>query len=197
MITLAFDTETTGLPSKEGWKIPTHESWPDTLQFGMVVLENRYPIFELGCLLDNPVMPIEQGAFEVHGISGDMCAAWGVPKDDFINQMTMWMGRADRLVAHNAGFDRNVIGALLRRRNSGVNPFADKSIICTMQSSMAICKIPGKFGSYKWPSLAEAYRILVNKDGFRDAHNALADVWACIEILWKLEAGGVNLVGPR
>ena len=63
-----------------------------------------------------------------------------------------------------------------------------------MMSLVDELKIPGRFGKqYKWPSLDESYRALVNPEGFTGAHDAMVDVMACAEVLWAAEDRGVNL----
>ena len=57
---------------------------------------------------------------------------------------------------------------------------------CTMLNTVEIVKIPGRKG-YKWPKLDEAYRILVDPDGFEGAHDALADVKACRKVFYNLK----------
>lgn len=193
VITTVFDTETTGLPTD--WKSDhTHPGWPEIVQFGMVVFDDRYPVFELGCLLSNPAMEIEQEAQNVHGIDVSMLMKWGIDRGETLHRVVDWMEKSNRLVAHNAGFDKKVLKAGIHRNPRVLpDPFMGRPTLCTMKSSMAICKIPGNHGTYKWPKLSEAYASIVDKSGFQDAHNALADVWACARILFKLEDGGVKL----
>ncbi len=50
------------------------------------------------------------------------------------------------------------------------------------------------FQKKKWPKLQEAYKALVNSDGFTGAHSADADAKACLEILRALEKKGAKLV---
>lgn len=68
-----------------------------------------------------------------------------------------------------------------------------------MHSTTRILCLPqpsGRKGN-KWPKLTEAYEGLVNPAGFGGAHNALADVNACAEILWKLEDTGAMLYNEK
>jgi DNA polymerase III epsilon subunit-like protein len=66
-----------------------------------------------------------------------------------------------------------------------------KPVICTMKKATPILKLPKKnnYGKdpYKWPTLDETYRALVNPDGFGGAHRALNDVVACRQIMLALE----------
>lgn len=60
-----------------------------------------------------------------------------------------------------------------------------KPCSCIMLASAPVCKIEGKFDKYKWPSLLEAYNILIGKD-IKDAHRAHSDTNMASEILIKL-----------
>ena len=62
--------------------------------------------------------------------------------------------------------------------------------VCTMKSSVD----PGGPRGRKWPKLQEAYKALVNSDGFAGAHSADADAKACLDILCALERKGAKLV---
>ncbi len=54
-----------------------------------------------------------------------------------------------------------------------------------MLGSMNFCKIPGRFGNYKWPTLSELHIKLFGKD-FENAHDALADITATADCFWEL-----------
>jgi len=97
--------------------------------------------------------------------------------------------------------------------------FSSKRHICTMMESVNVCKLPPKFRtnkptssskggagtgppSYKWPSLAEAYGFVTNTNGkqgaLENAHDALADSEACLEIFrYLVEHGHVSMEPER
>jgi len=54
-----------------------------------------------------------------------------------------------------------------------------------MQESTYFCKLPGKGGRYKWPTLTELHIKLFGTK-FEDAHDALADTTACAKCFFKL-----------
>lgn len=195
VITLVFDTETNDMIN---FKAPHDDpSQPDLMQLGFTVYDGTYPIYELGSLIHHTGLIKERrravapGAYNAHHITWEMCDLYGYDPVYIANEFRNWAARADRLAAHNAQFDRKVMRALFARYEIG-QTFLNKPMICTMHSSTKICNIPGKYGA-KWPTLKEAYEILVDKNGFRDAHNAPADSRACAEILFALDQREVSL----
>ena len=92
------------------------------------------------------------------------------------------------LIAHNINFDRPVVATLLHRCGApleDISTFRNLSGRCTMLESTSICKIPARRGGYKWPKLCEAYKHFTGQE-MQNAHDALADVRACIEIFKSL-----------
>jgi DNA polymerase III epsilon subunit-like protein len=54
-----------------------------------------------------------------------------------------------------------------------------------MKATTSICKLPGKYGDYKWPKLQESHLHFFGKE-FEGAHDAMADVRACAAVYWAL-----------
>jgi len=55
-----------------------------------------------------------------------------------------------------------------------------------MKSSTKYCKLPHKYGGFKWPNLQELHLKLF-KSEFEEAHNAFADVKACAKCFFELK----------
>jgi DNA polymerase III epsilon subunit-like protein len=53
-------------------------------------------------------------------------------------------------------------------------------------------KLPGKYGRYKWPKLAELHQVLFGEP-FEGAHGALADARACMRCYFRLTELGVAM----
>lgn len=178
---LVFDTETTGFPMNRPWEDPAQ---PVAVQLAAKLYDHEFQLVAtLYTLLDFEV-PVPEGAFRVHGISQERCAAYGmVPRIGlmaFFNLLTM----AQVLVGHNVEFDIKILKACAGRlgMEEGIKALDQIQTYCTMKQSTDICQIPNKWGKWKWPTLAEAYKVLVDEDGFEEAHNALAD----LEATWEL-----------
>jgi DNA polymerase-3 subunit epsilon len=191
---LIFDTETTGMVQ---WKLPPeHASQPDLIQLGMLLVETQdwEPRARHSMLVQLPDgVTIEPGAREAHGISEEDCNRFGVQAMvacSLFNQLCM---RADVIVAHNMSFDQSIMLTALHRLGNKPNRFDGKRLICTKDESTDVLKLPGKFNSYKWPTLAEAYGYFSGKD-IEGAHDALVDTEACLVVFRGLVELGVIVV---
>ena len=195
MKALIFDTETTGMVQFR--QPPEHESQPDLIQLGMLLVdcgdwEPRARHSLLVQLADG--VSIDPGAKEAHGISEEDCARYGVSPVvacSLFNQVCM---QADIIVAHNLSFDASIMKTALFRIGKKPHRFDGRQQICTKEVSTDVLKLPGKYG-YKWPTLAEAYRHYTGEE-IVGAHDALVDTEACLAVFRGLaQAGVVELRG--
>ena len=188
MISLIFDTETTGMAL---WK-PSVE---DPKQPGIVEIawelycdEREEVMTSFSSLIDCGI-PISEGATKVHGISDADVGLYGMPIAMMIPVFLNAVQLADRIVCHNVSFDELLIRIELHRLDIDPAEFNSIGAFCTMKAATPILKLPGNYG-HKWPTLKEAYCELVNKDGFEGAHRALFDVVACRAVMIALDNDG-------
>lgn len=185
---LAFDTETTGIGN---FKLPpTDHTQPEMVQLAASLYDEcGYSYHELNVLVA-PDRPVEPKAAEVHGLTNEMLERCGIPRRSALSMFHALLKRADVLVAHNINFDTRVLQAAYYRENVDSQLFLGKTRYCTMLESVPICKLPHRSrpGQWKWPSLDEAYRHLVDPNGFGDAHDAMVDVRACSAVHRQLMA---------
>lgn len=194
MKALIFDTETTGMVVREC--PPEDPKQPDLLQLGMLLVETEdwTPRARHSMLVKLPEgASIEEGARKAHGISEEDCRRYGVPlmvAGSLFNQLCM---QADMIVAHNMAFDRSIMQTALHRLGGKPDRMAGIRLFCTMEESTEILKLPGRFDSYKWPSLAEAYRHFAQRE-LEGAHDALVDTEACLTVFRALVDRGAVLL---
>lgn len=191
MRALIFDTETTGMVE---WRLPPeHASQPHLIQLGMLLVDTddwraraRHSM-----LVKLPGgQKIDPGAKQAHGISEEDCAFYGVPlmvAASLFNQVCI---QADLIVAHNMSFDQSVMLTALHRLGGKPSRMEGKRLVCTKEESTDVLKLPGKYDSYKWPTLAEAYRYFAGED-LVGAHDALVDTEACLRIFRGLVDLGI------
>ena len=177
---LVLDTETTGIDPKQGHRI---------IEIGAIELVNHVPTGESYHVYINPEREVEQGAFEVHGLSTEFLADYpnfaGIV-DGFLE----FVGDAV-LVIHNARFDMGFINAELKRLGRPEIPMEQSIDTLTM----ARRKYPGAQASLD--ALCRRFEI---DNGHRDLHGALVDADLLASVYLELIGGrqpGLELAGQE
>lgn len=203
MISLVFDTETTGAATRDD---PTDEKTSKPVQLFAAMFEhdpdvdyfvtrddgqkflNLRPIQMLNTLVYLPEgLEIHPKAQEVHGISAERSRQFGASPDFVSGILADWMDAADMLVAHNINFDRKIVAHMFHQ--SGVDPkIVNKPRhFCTMEYLKPIMQMtPRYYGDWKMPKLIEAYRYLFQRDFDGPAHDASVDSLACADIYFEI-----------
>jgi DNA polymerase III epsilon subunit-like protein len=192
-VLLFFDTETTGLPSRDRKVRADPLSWPRLVELGWVLMSHDGIILEEQTLLIKPEgFEIPQEATEIHGISNQEANEMGIPVHDAIVRFCVSARKADLLVAHNLSYDsRILLTELIRMGKRDLLPSLEGT--CTMRSSARFCGIPGRFGKgFKWPSLPGLYHKLYDRTP-ESAHRALVDAKTCAACYFELIRRGVTM----
>jgi len=187
-VTLFYDTETSGFPTKQDWK---HPSQPHCIQLGWV-LSTQDEIFSQGNILIKPTMAkweMHSGAENVHGISKAEVMRDGIPAKSAVSMFAALAKKSSLRVCHNTKFDQKIITILFRRAGVATNEFWTDTY-CTMLETVDICNIPGKYDKPKWPKLQELHNFLFGCN-FTDAHDALADTLAMRRCYYELKLRGL------
>jgi len=186
---IVFDTETTGLPSPQ----LTLAEQPYICQFGALLIEcdmtaRRLIEVERVDQLIRPLAPIPMECTRIHGITDDMVA--GSPTfAEYVDQLIMLFHKADVAVAHNLSFDQSIIEYELERLGRS-KKFLPEQLFDTMVSTKHLCRLPGRHGNYKSPTLMELHEFLFQRE-FAGAHNAMEDVLATARCMQELLKRGV------
>jgi len=186
---LFFDTETTGLPKNWNAPITNLDNWPRLVQLAWLVCNEKGQTYLAEQYIVKPddfIIPEESS--KVHGITTEQAIKEGHHIEPILKLFKASIEASDMLVAHNISFDEKVMGAEFLRADIESQLF-DKPRICTMQSSVNYCAIPGPHG-LKWPKLSELHIKLFGKD-FEDAHDAFVDTSACARCFFVLAEKGI------
>jgi DNA polymerase III subunit epsilon len=180
---LAFDTETTGL-----WqygKPATHPSQPRCVQLGAILAEDNGLVRgEINLIIKPDGWTIPKEASDVHGITTEIAEQFGVPIVLALNLFNRFSIMADTLIAHNYSYDDGVLKGEFARIDREPE-FVKKNNFCTMKASTDIVAIKGPRGN-KWPKLQEIHKFLFGEE-FEGAHDAMADVRACLRVFFELK----------
>lgn len=182
---LFFDVETTGFPKK--WNRPHTDTfnWPRMVQIAWLLYDEKRNLLEDKDFIIKPdgyEIPYE--AERIHKISTDKAREEGHDLKEVLEQFADVLKRAEYVIAHNMNFDANVLGAEFYRKGIDSLLFQSERY-CTMQESTYFCKLPGKGGRYKWPTLTELHVALFG-ERFQGAHHAKVDTKACARCFFKL-----------
>jgi DNA polymerase III epsilon subunit-like protein len=226
-----FDTETTGLPERTAkwgtyWDYKMNDKYESSriVSIAWASIHN----FDKNNITDTNTNEIHhhlrypEGFTEIptthiHGISLQETLTQGLPFGLILSNhdLAIALIEADYIIAHNVGFDYNVLmNELYRIVSKNDPPFYNSllikekanlcmehledlnnmgHIICTGQLSTKICKIEfptknvylGSKKNYKMPKLIELYNYYYGCD-FENAHSAEGDVKALIACLAKM-----------
>ncbi len=181
---LFFDTETSGFINKNLPANHPKQSW--IMQLAIILGDKNNIYTELSTLISSDGRKCHPSAQKIHGISVEKCDDGGLLEKDLSDLIFQLFKTADLHVAHNISFDMNFIDQYLERNGYSIESFSKIPIFCTMKSSTDLCKLPGKFGKFKWPKLTELYQFLFNEE-FSGAHSAMKDVRATRRCYYKLK----------
>lgn len=164
MTVLVFDTETTGLESRDNnllaisWQLirlkRSRGAWSH------VVLEKKSVYFDWP---DEDRVTYE--AINVNGLTKGRLAELGtVPRTEGLSLFMDALERAGAVVAHNLYFDKGFVREEIKREGLGPVGFPDG--FCTMREMMEWCAIPQYEDGYSLPSLGMlAYCLKVDSTG--------------------------------
>lgn len=178
---IVLDTETTGLEPSQGHRI---------IEIGAVELVNRKLTGKHFHKYVNPERDVDDGAFEVHGLSRDFLA----DKPVFAAVMEELIAFIDgaELIIHNAGFDVGFLDhefSLLRSNSATPDNVAT---LCEITDSLALArhKHPGQKNNLD----ALCRRYLVDNSS-RTLHGALLDAEILADVYLLMTGGQTGLFG--
>lgn len=174
---IVLDTETTGLEYKLGHRI---------IEIGCVELRNRRKTERYFHQYINPQREIDDGAFEVHGISNDFLS----DKPTFTNVVRDFIDfiRDAELIIHNAPFDIGFINNELEQLGEEWGKVED---YCTITDTLVMARErhPGQKNSLN--ALCQRYAI---DNSQREQHGALLDAQILVDVYLAMTGGQATLV---
>ena len=177
---IVLDTETTGLDPKLGHRI---------VEIGAIELINHIPTDNIYHCYINPERDVDQGAFEVHGLSTQFLSQFET-FGNVVDEFNAFI-KGDPLIIHNAPFDIGFLNSELSA--IGRNAIDENRIIDTLP--MARQKFPG--AQVNLNALCRKYNI---DNSHRDLHGALVDADLLASVYLELIGGkqpGLQLATER
>lgn len=181
-MSLIFDTETTGLPDFKGLEYGKYPDFRDLKRYDSsrllsicwMLLDNNRVVSCNYALITPSGFNIDEKsrAFEINGISNEEIAKYGEDFEAVMRRFLLDLDKADVIVAHNLRFDKNILASEMVRNGDDCSRLLQKEEFCTMLKGSELY-------NYRH-SLKELYCKFFNRE-FSEAHNALADVIACMK----------------
>lgn len=168
MITLVFDTETTGIPKHPDAK---DEVQPRIIEFGGVLVTETGEVLDEIDILINPQQPLEAIITKITGLTDEDLASQPTFAE-CAAQIRTFFERADVMLAHNLPFDSTLMELDLKRAGIKDWPWPKHSI-CTVQEH-----------AEEWgrrPKLLELYEHYFGEP-LDQKHRALDDVHALAKV---------------
>lgn len=190
---LVFDIETTGLPDDINANVLDFDKFPRVVQLAWSLINNSDNIISTFNFIIKPDdFEIPDYVSEIHGITQERALNEGCDSDFVLNLFRNHVYESSFLVGHNIEFDSKILRVELMRfgmQNGLRNILRVKDKICTMKSTVDLCKIEGPYG-YKWPTLSELYFFLFSEE-LMDAHDAAIDTEATVKCFFELKRMGL------
>ena len=191
---IAFDTETTGLPTSRTaspeYNWATHWSTCRLVQLAWQVYEDDGALIEERKYNVDVEFTIPESAVNSHGITTAHARSTGIPMKELLLLFSKSIEEhaGVTLVAHNMQFDENVILAEMARLrlSAPIQAFKATPKHCTMLTSTA----PGE----KYTRLADAYLSLTGQR-LSGVHDAAVDARAC-GLLYLSKTRPESLIRP-
>lgn len=173
---VVLDTETTGLELSAGHRI---------IEIGCVELINRKLTGRHFHQYINPLREVEEGAFEVHGISNEFLADKPL-FEQIVDEFLSFIEGAE-LVIHNAAFDVGFLNNELKLTSPSLGKIEDN---CAVLDSLKLArnKHPGQKNNLD--ALCKRYDI---DNSQRDLHGALLDSEILADVYLAMTGGQTKL----
>ena len=174
---IVLDTETTGLEPKQGHRI---------IEIGCVEMINRRKTDKVFHRYLNPEREIDEGAFEVHGLSNEFLN--DKPLFSEIAQELIDFVRDSEVVIHNAPFDIAFIDSELKRLGP---QWGQLENYCSVIDSLQLARElhPGQKNSLD--VLCTRYEV---DNSERDLHGALLDAGILLDVYLAMTGGQASLL---
>ena len=173
---IILDTETTGLEPSQGHKI---------IEIGCVEMINRRKTNNHYHQYLNPQRLIEDGAYDVHGISNEFLE--DKPLFEEVAQEFIDYVRGAELIIHNAAFDVGFLNAELKALGKKWGKIED---YCKITDSLAMAREMHPGQKNNLDALCKRYEV---DNSARDLHGALLDAGILLDVYLAMTGGQTDL----
>ncbi len=183
---LIFDVSAAGSP--KNWNRPPTDpfNWPRMVHLAWLLYDKTGQLINSGDRIVKPdtYEPTDE-ILQKAGLNPETVQTDGVELSEIVDEFLKDLSQAKYAFAHNLQFAENVFRSECYRLRKNDNDFKYIEKFCIMRESTHFCKLPGKGGRYKWPTLQELHMVVFKKK-FANPNNAWSDVIAASTCLFEL-----------
>lgn len=182
---LFFDVETVGFPKK--WNRPASDTfnWPRMVRIAWILYDkDRVEVERANHIIKPEGFEIPYESERIHKISIEIAREEGVELKPVLQAFAEIVDKAEYIVAHNLNLDENVVGAELYRKSIEHRLFSAERY-CTMREGTYFCRLPGRDGRFKWPSIQELHVKLFGEK-FKNGFDPVVDAEITAKCFFKL-----------
>ena len=189
---LIFSTSALGSPKK--WNAAATDSfnWPRILRLSWIVLnEDCKPIAQKDYIIkpEGFEIPIEQE--RITGINYDEAKKEGHDLSLVLRKFGDAIKEAKYMFSFNLRLHENIVAAEYFRKGIQ-HALLSSEKYCLMMETTYLCKIPGRDGKFKWPSLSELYGLLFNKKLIKAKNAKIATNATAVCFVKLLKTGNLD-----
>ncbi len=188
---LIFQVSAAGKP--KNWNRPASDpfNWPRLIHLAWLHYDKS------GQLIKSADRIVEPGSYEPNeevlqsaGITAEEVEEKKVPLKKLLDEFIGDLRNCEYLFSHNLHLSESVVRAECHRLRLNDGPFDYLDKYCIMREATHHCKLPGKDGKYKWPTMQELHLVLFESK-YAKGNNAWSNVVAsstCLFELLKIDA---------
>jgi len=189
---LIFSSSTLGKPKKWNAEATDSFNWPRLLRLSWIVLNaDCKPTAQKDYIIkpEGFEIPVEQE--RITGINFDEAKDQGHELTMVLREFGDAVNQAEYLFSFNLRLHENVVAAEFFRKGIQ-HALLSSEKYCLMMETTYLCKIPGKDGKYKWPSLPELYGLLFNKKLIKAKNAKIATNASAVCFVKLLKTGSLD-----
>lgn len=182
---LIFDCSALSMPSN--WRVNVEDTyhWPRMVHLAWEIFDAETTIIASKNYLIKPAgFDISSQSTEWHGVQHEEAKEKGVAVCDVLSEFAVDVKQAQHVLAFNLEFNEKIVGAEFFRCHQA-NVLVGAETLCLMRESTYYCRLAGKDGRYKWPTLQQLFQKCFGVQ-YEGANQADKDVRAAAMCFFKL-----------
>ena len=179
--------DTSGAGKVSNWKAKSDDTtvWPRLMHLAWQAYDDDRKLLSFGNKIIKPEHFKISSAISRHsGVSQEIALKKGVDLKDTLKEFNEVIKKSKKVITFNKKYNQGILLAEYLRAKMPTQLDTIESY-CLMQESSYFCKLPARYGGYKWPTLAElhAKTFQARLEGLNQADT---DVIASVACFYRL-----------